>query len=104
MAVGINGIFQCGILFAVMNRTVKRPTLGDTMLDAIDQKRSEHERDNRRTVGYLMEKLSSIPPDTEVTFGSCTSGNPLVYYRVKDRGPGLVQIELNEVTDEYLDA
>lgn len=46
-------------------------------------------------LGRLREALAGYPDDYEVTFGN---GN-LEFYRVKQRGDDLVQIEFNQMTD-----
>lgn len=59
----------------------------------------EIEEESRITVGELKEKLQGYPDDTEITFGSTVAAVPLIFYRVKSRGDGLVQIELNEASE-----
>ncbi len=71
-------------------------------MNAIDQKKYEYEGKNRITVGDLRKQLQGYSSDTEVMFGNCINGNPLIFYRVKSRGDLLVQIELNEVTEDFL--
>jgi hypothetical protein len=63
---------------------------------------SEEER-RRITVGDLRKELASYSDDTEITFGCTLDAVPLIFYRVKARGDKLVQIELNELTDEVSD-
>lgn len=53
--------------------------------------------EHRITVGDLRQQLSFYDDTTEITFGSTIEAVPLVFYRVKRRGPNLVQIELNEL-------
>ncbi len=48
-------------------------------------------------VGTLLDQLSALPRDTRVSFGG------LDFYRVKQQGPDIVQIEFNQTvyrTDE----
>ncbi|MDP3327711.1 hypothetical protein [Parvibaculum sp.] len=59
---------------------------------------------HRITVGDLREQLSSYSAEAEITFGCTEAAVPLIFYRVKNRGPRdakgadhLVQIELNEL-------
>ncbi|MGE0269473.1 MAG: hypothetical protein AB7S78_13570 [Candidatus Omnitrophota bacterium] len=59
------------------------------------------ERESRITIGRLREDLQGYSDDTEITFGSTREAVPLIFYRVKRRGDGLVQIELNEVDPEH---
>ncbi|MGK7312559.1 MAG: hypothetical protein ACN0LA_10020 [Candidatus Longimicrobiales bacterium M2_2A_002] len=65
--------------------------------------------DRRITIGELKERLRLWDDDDVLDFGSTLSGDPLVFYRVKDRGrppggaPAIVQIELNEVTDDWVE-
>lgn len=47
------------------------------------------------TLGRLREELSQWPDDTEISFSGLT------WYRPKQRGENLVQIEFNELV--YLD-
>lgn len=60
----------------------------------------------RITVGELRRDLSIYPDDADITFGCTENGTPLIYNRVKERGPRdvpeaerLVQVELNELHD-----
>lgn len=41
-------------------------------------------------VGTLLDQLNGLPRDTRISFGG------LDFYRVKRRGPNLVQIEFNQ--------
>jgi hypothetical protein len=50
---------------------------------------------DRITVGDLVKQLKGYPDDFEISFGS---GN-LEFYRLKQRGPKIVQIEFNQNTD-----
>jgi hypothetical protein len=43
------------------------------------------------TVGLLIDLLKSYPPDDELQFSGLT------FFQLKRRGPGLVQMEFNEV-------
>ncbi|MFN4229812.1 hypothetical protein [Parvibaculum sp.] len=59
---------------------------------------------HRITVGELRERLDEYDAEAEITFGCTEAAVPLVFYRVKNRGPRnakgpdqLVQIELNEL-------
>ena len=54
---------------------------------------------DRITVGRLRRELAGYSDDTEIDFGSTLAGTPLIYCRVKKRGPELVQIELAEHRD-----
>lgn len=49
------------------------------------------------TLGELREMLAGYPDDMQMTFGATEEAVPLVFYRVKQRGPKLLQIELNEL-------
>lgn len=51
------------------------------------------------TVGLLMEHLKSHSPDHELIFGD----NQLTFYRLKQRGDTLVQMEFNELITEVQD-
>lgn len=54
------------------------------------------------TVGELKEFLKTVPPETEITFGSSKfRKRPLVFYRFKMRGDRLLQIELNEIDKSW---
>jgi hypothetical protein len=59
-----------------------------------------NDEDRRITVGRLREELSGYRATDEITFGCTMNGDPLVFYRVKRRGPDLAQIELNELMPE----
>ena len=63
-----------------------------------EEQRAEEKR-SRITVGDLMQQLSLHPKDAEITFGCLMDTTFLVFYRVKQRGDDLVQIELNELRD-----
>lgn len=59
---------------------------------------------HRRTVGELRARLAEFDDEAEITFGCTEAGTPLVFYRVKNRGPvganggdQLAHIELNEL-------
>lgn len=43
------------------------------------------------TVGELMDRLSSYPRDTKISFSG------LDFYRLKRRGENLIQVEFNQV-------
>lgn len=60
------------------------------------------EENHRITVGELKEHLRLFPDDMEITFGCTTEAVPLIFYRTKMRGDNLVQIELNEVTEDFI--
>ncbi len=50
------------------------------------------------TVGELRAFLRTIPPETEITFGSSKyRKRPLVFSRFRRRGDNLLQIELSEI-------
>ena len=59
---------------------------------------------HRITVGDLREQLAAYDAEAEITFGCTENGTPLIFNRVKDRGPRdakgadqLAHIELNEL-------
>ncbi len=53
------------------------------------------------TVGQLRKFLETVDRENEITFGSTKySQRPLIFYRFKQRGEKLLQIELNELEDE----
>ena len=53
------------------------------------------------TVGQFRKILGTFDRDNEVTFGSTKyTQRPLIFYRFKQRGENLLQIELNELEDE----
>lgn len=57
----------------------------------------------KMTVGELMKRLSVWPEDFELTFGSSwgsPDGMPFEFYRLKQRGEKLLQIELQDMYDE----
>jgi len=63
-----------------------------------------HEEANRITVGELREHLAAFDADFELSFGAVADGeNPVLFRRVKLRGPSLVCIELDELTDETME-
>ena len=49
------------------------------------------------TLGELRQLLAGYPDDMVITFGATREAVPLVFYRVKQRGEKLLQIELNEL-------
>jgi hypothetical protein len=56
---------------------------------------------NELTVGKLREQLNRYPFDVEITFGSSKyRQRPLVFYRFKQRGEDILQIELNELEED----
>lgn len=63
-----------------------------------EEQRAEEKR-SRITVGDLVQQLSLHPKDAEITFGCLMDTTFLVFYRVKQRGDDLVQIELNEIRE-----
>jgi len=70
----------------------------------IDQKKQELANERTITVGELRRWLSGYPDDAEVIFGCSLDLNPLVFYRVKNRGPQggfLASIELTEIDDQF---
>ena len=83
--VDVNGIFQCGILFAVMNRTVKQPTLeGSAMSDTIRRQRAFAES-TFPTVRELTSILLKYPPEAKISFGYCEyDGDPIAFDKVDD--------------------
>ena len=58
------------------------------------------EEASRLTIGELKKRLSNYPDDWQITFGSNRNGELLVFYRTKPRGEKLLQIELNELTED----
>lgn len=53
---------------------------------------------NILTVGELRRFLEKVDRDTEITFGASKfRRRPLIFYRFKERGEKLLQIELNEI-------
>jgi hypothetical protein len=48
------------------------------------------------TVGELLERLQAFSPDDKIFFGT----NSLQFYRLKSRGPGLVQLEFSQIVSE----
>lgn len=60
---------------------------------------SQVEVDSRITVGELIDRLSSYPKDTEITFGCLMDTTFLTFYRLKQQSDDLLQIELNELRD-----
>jgi len=48
------------------------------------------------TVGELLERLQAFSPDDKIFFGT----NSLQFYRLKLRGPGLVQLEFEQIVSE----
>ena len=55
------------------------------------------------TVGDLRRQLEVFGDDWTVIFSDTEAGNPMVFNRTKSRGAKLVQIELNELTDEWFE-
>lgn len=54
------------------------------------------------TVGKLRKFLEIVDPDTEITFGASKfRKRPLIFYRFKSRGEKLLQIELNEIDQNF---
>lgn len=67
------------------------------------------DREHRITVGDLRRQLAAYSEQAEITFGCTENAVPLIFYRVKNRGPRdakpheeLVQIELNEMHEDDL--
>ncbi|MCH7565999.1 MAG: hypothetical protein IH968_19500 [Gemmatimonadetes bacterium] len=60
---------------------------------------NQYEAANRITVGELREMLRFYSDDTELTIGPATNAEPLVFTRVKCRGPNLIQIEVAEARE-----
>lgn len=57
---------------------------------------------NILTVGELKRLLLNQDPETEITFGSSKyRKRPLIFYRFKQRGEDLLQIELNEIDQNF---
>lgn len=65
-----------------------------------------HEREHRITVSLLREMLAAFEDDDEVTFGTTADGDPLLFHRLKNRGPidgpAIVHVELHELTDDAM--
>ena len=59
----------------------------------------QYEAANRSTVGDLREALRFYSDDTELKIGPVENAEPLVFCRVKGRGPNLVQIEVVEARE-----
>lgn len=59
----------------------------------------EYEAANRITLGELRENLRPWSDETELKIGPGANGEPLVFCRVKGRGPNLVQIEVLEARE-----
>lgn len=55
------------------------------------------------TVRELIKQLQGVDPNAEVIFGTVDGPKPLTYYRVKERGPGAVQIEFGEIVHIVFD-
>jgi len=56
----------------------------------------------RVNVGGLKRFLSNFSPEAEITFGSSKyRKRPLIFYRFKCRGEDLLQIELNEIDENF---
>ena len=54
------------------------------------------------TVGNLRKFLESVDPESEITFGASKfRKRPLIFYRFKTRGDKLLQIELNEIDQNF---
>lgn len=62
------------------------------------RKLNKYEEAHRITVGDLREMLRPWPNGAELTIGPATNAEPLVFCRVKGRGPNLVQIEVAEAS------
>lgn len=57
---------------------------------------------NILTVGQLRRFLENVAPDSEITFGASKfRKRPLIFYRFKSRGENLLQIELNEIDQDW---
>lgn len=57
---------------------------------------------NVLTVRKLKEFLEGVDPEAEITFGSSKyRKRPLIFYRFKMRGEKLLQIELNEIDQNF---
>jgi hypothetical protein len=57
---------------------------------------------NILTVGQLRRFLENVVPDSEITFGASKfRKRPLIFYRFKSRGENLLQIELNEIDQNW---
>lgn len=63
-----------------------------------EEQAAEEER-SRITVGELINQLSGLPRDAQITFGCLMDTTFLTFYRVKIRGDKLILIELNELRD-----
>lgn len=63
------------------------------------------EAGQRITVGELTRMLSGYPKDAEVSFTCPACDEPLLFYRLKNRGPiggFLIHVELNEIFEDDL--
>lgn len=49
--------------------------------------------DGRLTVGDMRDAIACYPDDAEIIFGVCEHGEPLKFYRFKERGENLLSIE-----------
>jgi hypothetical protein len=47
------------------------------------------------TVRQIRERIRNLDDDVEIDFGATREGKRLLFYRFKERGPKLLQIELN---------
>jgi hypothetical protein len=66
------------------------------------RKAQELEKESRITVGELRRQLSPFPDSMRITFGNTVEAVPLAFYRIKQRGDGLLQIELTELLPEVV--
>ena len=55
--------------------------------------------DGRLTAEHIRNALAYIGNDVQIDFGSTLAGNPLRFYRFKERDSDVLQIELNEHED-----
>ena len=51
--------------------------------------------DGYLTVGDLRDAIADYPDDARVYFGICECGEPMQFYRFKDRGPQAIAIEFS---------
>ncbi len=70
--------------------------------DPLEARKRQAEIERRITVGELRQHLDSFNDSDWVIFSETEAGNYQVFYRTKSRGDELCQIELREVTDEWL--
>ena len=73
-------------------------------MEDLSARKRRYAEEHAITVGELRRALAVFEDDWTVVFSETEAGNPQVFYRTKARGPKLVQIELNELSEEWLSA